>query len=303
MKKIISNKNELISSKHLFLRMRLPKKILMVEPTYFNIEYAINPHMRDAYGDLNVIEKEKAQEQWANLRSVYEKLGFNVFVMKGVKDLPDMVFCANQSFPYLNISNENSLLLSNMQSDIRQKEVPFFADFFREQNYLVESIMKRDEKHFFESTGDALWFPGRRFILGGYGYRTNSEVYNTLSEKTDAPVIILKLVHPKFYHLDTCLSILDEKTALFCPEAFNTEGIELLQEIFSNLIEVPLNEADAPNFACNAHCPNQKHVILQKGSMKTQEALVQNGFIPIEVDTSEFIKAGGSVFCMKLMFF
>jgi N-dimethylarginine dimethylaminohydrolase len=30
--------------------------------------------------------------------------------------------------------------------------------------------------------------------------------------------------------------------------------------------------------------------------------LREAGFTPLELDTSEFIKAGGSVFCMKLMF-
>src|SRR5205823_74258 len=114
---------------------------------------------------------------------------------------------------------------------------------------------------------------------------------------------IFKLTHPRFYHLDTCLSILNQTTALYCPAAFDTDGIDQLHKNFPNLIEVPLNEADAPGFACNAHCPDQKHVILQKGSVQTCKNLVKNGFVPFEVDTSEFIKSGGSVFCMKLEFF
>jgi N-dimethylarginine dimethylaminohydrolase len=77
----------------------------------------------------------------------------------------------------------------------------------------------------------------------------------------------------------------------------------LLKSIFNNLIEVPLEEADSPGFACNAHCPDQKHVIIQTGCQKTLQLLKDYDFVPLEVDTSEFIKSGGSVFCMKLMFF
>ncbi|NDB82577.1 MAG: amidinotransferase, partial [Alphaproteobacteria bacterium] len=50
-------------------------------------------------------------------------------------------------------------------------------------------------------------------------------------------------------------------------------------------------------------CPDQKHVIIQKGCQKTLQLLKDHDFVPLEVDTSEFIKSGGSVFCMKLMFF
>jgi N-dimethylarginine dimethylaminohydrolase len=67
---------------------------------------------------------------------------------------------------------------------------------------------------------------------------------------------------------------------------------------FSNLIEV--GAKDAANFACNAHCPDGKHVILQQGSAETVAELKRRNFRPIEVDTGEFIKSGGSVFCLKL---
>ena len=53
--------------------------------------------------------------------------------------------------------------------------------------------------------------------------------------------------------------------------------------------------------ACNGHSPDGRHFIVQRGANKTI-ALVQSlGLTVIEVDTSEFIKSGGSVYCMKLM--
>jgi N-dimethylarginine dimethylaminohydrolase len=180
--------------------------------------------------------------------------------------------------------------------------VQHITAFFKTQKYETHSIGNRGEGYFFEAMGDALWLGQTKFILGGYGMRTDRRVYENLAQLTQSPVAIFELKHAKFYHLDTCLSILNSSTALACKQAFTDEGWELLHALFSNLLEVPLQEADAPGFACNAHCPDGKHVIIQKECTKTVQLLQKHNFIPIEVDTSEFIKSGGSVFCMKLMF-
>ena len=49
--------------------------------------------------------------------------------------------------------------------------------------------------------------------------------------------------------------------------------------------------------------PNGKDIIIQQGARKTVESLKANGFKIHEVDTSEYIKSGGSVFCMKQLLF
>jgi N-dimethylarginine dimethylaminohydrolase len=41
-------------------------------------------------------------------------------------------------------------------------------------------------------------------------------------------------------------------------------------------------------------------IVIQKGSNKLTQRLRQSGFTLHEVETSEFMKAGGSVFCMKM---
>ena len=65
----------------------------------------------------------------------------------------------------------------------------------------------------------------------------------------------------------------------------------------------PHPPADAPHFACNAHSPDGKHVLIQSSATRAMHALERAGFSPIPIDTSEFIKSGGSVFCLKLMLF
>ncbi len=296
--------------------MPLPTKVLMVTPTFFNVDTPINAHMLDAQGNKHQLDKSNALNQWNELKTIYHKLNFTVNIIEGNKGFPDMVFCANQSFPYLDISSRRHAILSNMFHETRRQEIEPINNFLTAQKYSTRKLeyslseMPKEYQPFsevsptyFEGMGDALWLGKKRFILGGYGFRTQKESYDKLSKITQIPMALFELKNPKFYHLDTCLSILNSTTALVCKEAFTKEGIKLLEALFSNLFEVSLEEADAPGFACNAHCPDEKHVIIQTGNKKTIELIKLNGFIPIETDTSEFIKSGGSVFCMKLMFF
>ncbi|MFN3940306.1 MAG: hypothetical protein ACK4IY_06945 [Chitinophagales bacterium] len=46
---------------------------------------------------------------------------------------------------------------------------------------------------------------------------------------------------------------------------------------------------------------NKSAAIIQRGNPVTLNLLQQCAAHVVEVDTSEFIKSGGSVFCMKMM--
>jgi N-dimethylarginine dimethylaminohydrolase len=74
----------------------------------------------------------------------------------------------------------------------------------------------------------------------------------------------------------------------------------LINAVFENVINAPEDEAKKL-FACNATCPDGKNVIIQKGCTNVNSALRDAGFTVHEVDTGEYLKSGGSVFCMKQM--
>ena len=48
--------------------MSFPHKVLMVDPQYFDVAYAINVHMQDENGNLNKIDKALAKKQWQQLK-------------------------------------------------------------------------------------------------------------------------------------------------------------------------------------------------------------------------------------------
>jgi N-dimethylarginine dimethylaminohydrolase len=139
-------------------------------------------------------------------------------------------------------------------------------------------------------------------IWGGCGFRTQADVYPHISELFDAPVILLPLQSERFYHLDTCFCAIDEETVLIHAGSLTEDGLKMVRAIFRNVIECDDREA-GEGMACNATAVLGRHVVIQKGNDKTNAQLAGYGYTVHEVDTSEYLKSGGSVFCMKMYVF
>ncbi len=74
----------------------------------------------------------------------------------------------------------------------------------------------------------------------------------------------------------------------------------MLERLIPRLLEVPQDEAEG-RLAANAVCVDGRNVVIDAGCPKTIALLEGEGFHVEPLDTSEFLKAGGSVFCMTLM--
>ena len=274
-----------------------PTRVLMTTPDHFRVAYVINPHME---GNIGAVDRERARAQWNALKAEYERLGVPVSTVDGAAGQPDMVFCANQTLPALDADGRRVAVMSRMNAPERAGEVPAYADFFEAEGYAVETL-DADLPGTFEGMGDALWHPGRRLLWGGYGFRTDRSVYDRLSRGLGVAVQPLALHDPDFYHLDTCLCPLDERTALVFPGAFTEADLATIRDHFERVLEAPEDEARTL-FACNAHSPDGETVLIQRGCTVTNERLEAAGYRVVEVETDEYLKSGGSVFCMKLMF-
>ena len=270
-------------------------QVLLVRPTYFDVLYEINPHMK---GNIGKVNKQLAMLQWETIQETYTRLGYPVNVIEGIEGLPDMVFCANQSFPFVDADAKRSVIISKMASPYRANEVGHIAAWYEQQNYHV--IRQVHPPVEFEGMGDAIWHPNRKLLYIGYGYRTSKKALQRAANCLCCDVIGLELKQPHFYHLDTALSTIDEHTAIYVPEAFSDQGVAVLRRQFTRLIPVPLQEAKF-GFVTNGHSPDGKHFIVHRGNHHTKKALENLGISVIELDTSEFMKSGGSVFCMKMM--
>ncbi len=280
-----------------------PRKVLVCTPDYFDVVDVKNVHMKG-----KKVNKKEAATQWEKLWSVYhtwQNHGIldKVYEMKGAEGMEDMVFTANQSFPWM-LNGEKVVVVSKMRHARREREVPHFREFYEKIGYKILEL--KDSVHF-EGMGDLIPHYGKNLLYGGYGHRTDPGAYEQISKMLKVPVVLLKLEDERFYHLDTCFLPVDENTVLLTPAAFRKSDLQGLKKLFKNVVEIPDHEA-AEFFALNAHLVNdrkskKKVAVIQKGTKVMKEQLNKLGFQITEIDTSEYIKSGGSCFCMKMMLY
>ena len=146
-----------------------------------------------------------------------------------------------------------------------------------------------------EGEGDIV-FAGR-VIIAGHGFRTDAAAVGELEELFGLPVLSVRLVDPRFYHLDTALCVLDADTAAYYPAAFDDAGRATLAGHFAELIEA--KDEDAEALGLNA-ISDGRHVVLPEQATSLAGQLAEKGFEPVGVDMSEFLKAGGGPKCCTL---
>ncbi len=274
-------------------RRPLPTGVLMSPPDFFAVVDIKNPFME---ANIGAIDAAEAAHEWSALRAAFEAAGMRVEMLDPLPGCEDMVFTANPAICGRNARGERVCVLSRMRYPSRQREVAAHADWFAAHGYRVVELDSGIAR--FEGGGDAVWHPGHALLWMGAGPRTDVRAHTAIAEAFDAQVVTLDLATETFYHLDTCFCAIDERTALIYPPAFSARSLEALREAFSDVIEV--NEREATLFfACNATACFGRTIVIQDGASETAAALTSRGFQVVPVETREFMKSGGSAYCMK----
>lgn len=274
-----------------------PAAVLMCPPEHYDVVDVKNPFMA---GQVGTVNKSLARRQWDEVRAAFEAAGKPVELIESAPGLEDMVFCANQTLLGLTPKMERVCLLAQMRHSSRRREVPAFESWFSARGYRIARL--KDPSVSFEGAGDALWHPGKRLLWGGHGFRSQAEAYDEVAQIFDAPVVLLKLVNERFYHLDTCFCPLTPETVLIYPSAFDAASLELILKIFPIVLTATEPEA-VRGMACNAAIIDSKTAIVQKGAPAVARHMSVMGLKVVEVETSEFIKSGGSVYCLKMFLY
>lgn len=259
------------------------KTILMCAPKYFDIEYEINPWMDTD----NQVDTKLAGKQWQKLYEIYtEKLGWDVQLIEPVKGLPDMVFTANGGLVY-----KDKVVLPRFRQPDRQPETEKFEAWFKAAGYQDIWLPKYD----FEGEGDALFW--NDILLAGYPWRSDKPSHKEVSEFLGAKTLSLQLVDPKFYHLDTALTVISQDTVSVYPGAFSPDSLNSLRELVPNVIEA--SQEDAMAYGLNAMSDGKSIVISDRASGLINEYKKQ-GLNIYPTPISEFQKSGGGVKCLTL---
>ena len=258
-------------------------EVLMCAPDYYTVSYKINPWMNPRRKP----DTTSAIVQWRALYDKLQEVGVKISLVDPVKDLPDMVFTANAGLVF-----NNDFILSNFRYPQRRPESAYFEAWAESKGMKVRYL---PPDHYFEGEGDALFF--KDILIAGYRFRSDIQTHLHVSRIIEREVLSVELVNPEYYHLDTCFCPLDDKSALFYPDAFDSYGRKVLERIVPNLI--PMLKQDARKFCCNA-VVNGTDIIMNRCTSSLREALGSRGFVVHMLEFDEFIKAGGSSKCMVL---
>lgn len=286
------------------------RRYLMCPPRYFAVDYAINPWM-----DPNQpVDAERALTQWTRLRDTYRRLGHTVLEIEPRPELPDMVFAANGATVL-----GGRVLVARFRAVQRAGEAECFRQWFAEHGYHDVVLPTKIN----EGEGDFVW-TGDLLLAGtGFGdhaeagataaaeggplpdkpFRTEPAAHAEAQEVFGVPVVSLRLINPRYYHLDTALMVLSEATPTkpaqiaYYPEAFSEGSRQVLARLFPDAVLA--DAADAECLGLNG-VSDGRNVVLPAEATGLAERVAARGYRPVPVDVSELRKSGGGPKCCTL---
>lgn len=269
------------------------KRVLLCRPDYFDVVDCKNPYMSGSAP----VDRAKALKQWQSLGAALAQNGCEVETISPIPGLEDMVFAANQVFVGSAAAIGKFIVPSHMVHESRRREVPFCIEWFRARGYKVIDLDLGPD--YLEGHGDLIWNPDGSRIFAGYGFRSTRggvDKFSDAMSKMGIPVVPLRLVDPFCYHLDTCLCPLNSESVLLYPNAFDANSLEKLRSLWKRVHELTTDEAH--NFMANGIVVNGCY-LSPRLTPHLEEILRREELQAVVLDTSEFEKAGGSLFCMK----
>lgn len=266
------------------------RRYLMCRPEYFTVRYSINPWMEPA----RPTDTAKAVRQWQTLYDTYLALGHEVELIDPLPGLPDMVYTANGGFVV-----DGRALGVRFRVPERRGEERAFMDWFAAAGFeVIEPVEVQEGEGDFLLVGDT--------ILAGTGFRSTGDSHREVADVFGREVVSLRLIDPRFYHLDTAICVLDPvegeggvdaANIAYLPSAFDEASLRLLEERYPDAILV--SDEDGAVFGLNA-ASDGRHVFLSPRATGLDAQLRDRGYVPVPVDLSELLLGGGGIKCCTL---
>lgn len=259
----------------------------MCPPDQYDVDYVINPWME---GNVHKPSRAAAAEQWQALCHILAQEGV-IERIAPEPGLPDMVFTANAGLVI-----GRKAVLSRFLHRERQGEAEHFKKWFAKNGFEVFELPPDLP---FEGAGDALLDRQGSCLWAGYGFRSELDSHPLLAEWLKIEVRSLRLIDPRFYHLDTCFCPLEGGWLLYYPQAFDAYSNRLIEQWVAPGKRIPVSEADAVQFSCNAVNVGRR-IVMNHASPELRERLQRAGFEARETPLTEFMKSGGGAKCLTL---
>lgn len=271
-------------------RIAQHRRYLMCRPDFFTVSYRINPWMEPDHPTDTAL----AVRQWQVLYDTYVALGHEIDLIEPIPGLPDMVYTANGGFVVDGVAYGARFRYAE-----RMPEGPAFMEWLAAHGFEVAEPAETNE-------GEGDFLLAGETILAGTGFRSTGESHRELGEVFAREVVSLRLVDPRFYHLDTALSVLDpvegrggaeRANIAYLPHAFDAASQAVLASRYPDAIRVA--DADGAVFGLNS-ASDGRNVIISPRAKGFEAALRERGYHPIAVDLSELLRGGGGIKCCTL---
>jgi N-dimethylarginine dimethylaminohydrolase len=233
--------------------------------------------------------------QWGALFSKLMQMG-RVELVDPEPGMPDLTFTANAA-----VVLDGKAFMARFKHAERQQEEQAFLDKFTllQSRGILSDIKVGPADIAFEGAGDCVYDRAHGMFWLGWGQRTDPKIASHLQDYFGLPVQPLRLMDPRFYHLDTCFRPLPSGHILYYPAAFSGAGRDDIQVIASCDSLIPLSEQDACQFCANAVVVGTE-IIMSDCSTELEKQLNEIGYTVCRIPLTQFHKSGGSAFCLTL---
>ncbi|MBN9617821.1 MAG: amidinotransferase [Acidobacteriales bacterium 59-55] len=254
---------------------------LMCAPEWYDVNYVINPWMA---GNLHQSSRDAAFAQWKTLHQHMQQIA-DVRLLHARQGSPDMTFVGHTA-----VVQHGVATISSFAHTQRQTEEQHLRRWFRDTGFLVwdtprETAFEGEGDAVFNATGDHLW--------AAHGSRTCKQSHRHLADAWHTPVTSLKLVDPRFFHLDLCFVPLSGGELLYFPEAFDADSLAKIEAAYDADKRIVVSELEAVQFGCNVINVG-RHILMGKVDSDLAQRLKNYRYNVTELDLSEFILGGGS---------
>jgi N-dimethylarginine dimethylaminohydrolase len=246
---------------------------------------------------------QKAYQQWMDLYNLMAGEAL-VYVMPSDGDFGDQVYVANIGI-ILNHLPKPVAVVANFKSPPRKGEEGPGRKIFTMMGYPVKRPIltwegEADLKHVRDN-----------IYVGGYGIRTDPQVYDWFEREFDMKIIRVKMTDDKLYHFDCEFFPLTAEKSLVCTSIMEKSEITQIEKV-CEIIPVSLKLAHAGTtnsvrLVNNVICGSSLKALGPKDKDYDDEVqkenflrmvCAKNGMEPIFCNISEFEKSGAATSCL-----
>ena len=277
------------------------QKLLVSGADYFADTYEINP-----YYTQKGIDVKKAMAEHAEILKCFEEAGIELIKVDPPKDCQDGVYTANWALV------KDGVAVMARLPEARKAEEPYAKKCLEEQGIKCVEV---PEGYLYSGQGDSLRCG--KYLFGGRGYRSDPEAQQFAAKTLGLELI---QVHAKpqlnpdgtehinpftnhadsfWYDLDLAISVIDEHTIAYCPEALDEESNRKIEAI-TDLDKIKVDFEECTKGFANNLVSTGKHVIMSNKAPKLQKELESRGLICLTPDVTELKEGGGYIRCVSL---